>query len=258
MKVHLYQLAAQKAVGEGNVEEARRIVDQHITDPYMRSSLLSSFDQQLIQNARQASRIQEARALASRLRTKEERAMMLAQLASDVSGDKNLALQLLDEARDQIGPRAETATQFNVQLQLVQMYAPVDPARGFRLLQPMVERFNELVTAAAVLDGFDGNQHFRDGELQMNNGGTFASLAQQCGGALGVLANADFDRARLIADGLQRDEARLSARFMIAQTVLSSLAAAGADEDGAQATIGSFVGQIPPPPPRALVLRRAH
>jgi hypothetical protein len=231
MQPNFYQLAAQKAFGEGDVDRARRIVSEYVTEPNTRNQILAGFDNQLIMNATQANKIQQARGLIARLRSREERATMLAQLAASAAaaGDKKTALELLDEARDQIGTGVE-----NLQLQIAQYCAQIDPSRSFGMLEPMVGRINELVAAAAVLDGFDGSQNFRDGEMQMHNGGTFASMVQQWGGALGALAIADFERARIATDGLQRNEARLMARFLIAQSVLSSLPTADAPSEDAE------------------------
>lgn len=226
---NLYQQMAWKVFNDGGAERARQIINDNVSDPGQRAWMLAELDRQAFWRAANEGKLEEARQSLTRLRSMEERVGMTIQLATTAAGkgDKKLALQLLDEARSVLGQRAENQSQIQAQFQLAGAYAGLDPARGFALLEPISGQLNEIIAASAVLDGFQQGGGFREGEMLMYGGSFANNLVQQYATGLVSLARADFDHAKSVADQLEREEARLSVRFMVAQGVLRDQAGTG-------------------------------
>ena len=225
MRDQLYSNAAWKAMNKDGDGRARQIITEHIANPQQRAQMLKDMDRQILWRAAEQGKIEEARRLFATI-SPDERLMMIVQLASAAAqrGDEKVARQLLEEARDQTGGRAENYGQFSAQLQIARAYATLDPARSFEIIEAAIDRLNELIAAAAVLNGF-AQDSFKDGELRPQGGYMWNELIQNCAGSLAVLANTDFDRALSSVARFQRGDARLLARLWIAQGLLSDRAA---------------------------------
>jgi hypothetical protein len=106
-----------------------------------------------------------------------------------------------------------------LQLQVAQNYAQLAPPRAFEIVEASVTHLNELIAAAAVLDGF-GQEAFVDDELKGQEGYAWGALATQCNETLAALAPIDFEQARSAAGRFQRAEVRLPARLAVARGIL--------------------------------------
>ena len=217
----LYRAAAWKAFNDGNPERARQIINNHIEGARQREQLLKELDQQMFWRAASEGKVEQAQAFLARIKSTDERVGMLLQLARVVSGKGNTAdaAGFLDEAWNLIGARARSHSQFSMQLQLAQAYAPLAPARAFEIVEASITHLNELVAAAAVIDGF-GQESFAQDELKGQEGYVWVTFAAQCGETLAALALVDFDHARSAADRFQRAELRLPARLAVARGIL--------------------------------------
>jgi hypothetical protein len=72
------------------------------------------------------------------------------------------------------------------------------------------------------MPGGPGEGFFKKGEMMMHPG--FISIDRinaQYGKGLNALARADFEHTKSLADRFQRNEARIMARLLIAQSILS-------------------------------------
>lgn len=224
----LYRTAAWKAFNEGNPDRARQIINTHIEGARQREQMLKELDQQLFWRAVSEGKIEQAQAFLGRIKSTEERIGMLMQLARVTSekGNKAAAVGFLDEAWNLTGGRAKGHAQFSMQLQLAQIYAPLAPARAFEIIETNAAHLNELVAAAAIVDGF-GQEAFTEDELKWQEGYLWGALAMQCSETLAALAAVDFEHARSAADRLQRPELRLPARLAVARGILYKEAAQG-------------------------------
>jgi hypothetical protein len=226
MREGVYARAAWMAAGKGDFESARRIVNDNLRDSSERAQMLEGINRLALLYVLHSGKLDEARQLVSQIRSKEKRAAALATLATIAvtkTGDKKLASQLLDEARLLVGERPKNIEQLNVHLQLARAYVLVEPARSFEIIEAIIDRANDMIAAADVLDGFVGGPEiFRNGELVMHSGlASLEMIFQQYGKELALLARADFDRARSTAARFQRVEVRTMARLLIAQGILS-------------------------------------
>lgn len=221
MRDQVYQQAAWKALSQGDSERARQLINDGVSNPINRRQMLDEVERQIASKAASEGKLEQARQVIGRLRTNEDRAMMLAQLAGTLAskGEKKLALQTLDEARSLVSERAENYNQIQVQLQVARSYASLEPARSFEMLESIINQLNDLISAAEVLNGFE-QQYFKDGEI-IWQGTNLSNVLFQVISDLGQLASADFDRAKDIAGRVQRPEARLMAKLYLAKAVLS-------------------------------------
>jgi hypothetical protein len=169
--------------------------------------------------------VEEVRSRLSLIKTKEERAGALVQLANGVAvkKDKKLALQLLEEARPLLPSKPKSDAQLYTVLQMVRVYALVEPARAYEMIESLVDQGNEMLSAASVLSGFFlPSSVFRKGEMVLSPGYSDVSMRfRQFGKELGTLAFLNFERTKAAADKFQRNETRIMARLFIAQAVLS-------------------------------------
>jgi hypothetical protein len=218
MQNRLYQQAATKALDEGNPDRARDIANQHL-DGTARTSMLHAVELKQAVNST-PNKMDEIRKTLNRAQTDDERLALLLQFAGSLQADSpKLALQLLDEARAIVTRRATTYAQFEAQVNVAHAYAALDPSRSFETLEPGINQINELLSAAAMLSGFEVNI-FKDGELPLQGGGSLTGIVMRYGTELASLAKIDFDKAQLMAERFQLAEPRILARLTVVRGVL--------------------------------------
>jgi hypothetical protein len=219
MRNRLYQQAAMKALDEGRPDRAREIANQHL-EGTARTNMLHTLEQQ--QAVRAApNKKDEIREAINRAQSDDERVSLLLQFAANLQSDPKLALQLLDEARGLVTRRATSYRQFEAQVSVARAYETLDPARSFETLEPGIQQINELLSAAAILSGFEVNI-FRDGELPLKGGGSLTGLVTRYGAELASLAKIDFEKAQLLTERFQLAEPRVLARLTMIRGLLGA------------------------------------
>ena len=235
MRGMLYTSAAWKLFDAGEVERARQIISDNLSGPE-RDQSLAMIDRRTIARALEKGKIDEVKKLIARVQSKQARATQIALLVVALvkKGERKMALELLEETRNLINRQPENQEEINTLLAVARAYAAVEPARAFELIEPVVDQANEMISAAALLDKFSSNQQglFRKGEMLLQPGFMTASnMFSQYGRELGALARADFNRTKSVADRFQRNEVRLMARLLIAQSVLSDRLGKAEDDE---------------------------
>ena len=226
LQSRLYQQAAQKALDEGNADRARQIANDHL-DATTRDGVLQKVDFQLIAKKVEAENMDQLRQTLASLRSDDERIDLLLQLAASAqkttaaqkSDDSKLALKFLGEAQRLTNRRATNYKQFDQQLRVADAFAALEPARSFEVLDPGIAQLNELLSAAALLSGFEVNI-FKDGELPLEGGSGLGDMVARYGQELATLAKIDFARAESSANKFQLPEPRLFAQLNIVRNVL--------------------------------------
>lgn len=221
MRGMLSMEAMTRAADEGDLEKARKILNELITNPDQHRYMLAQIERQVLRHAVGLGKLDEARQLLLRF-PPEERASALTQFARTAlgKGDKKLALQFLEEARGYIGGQATNFAELGALLQVARVYAGCELARSFDIIEPMVDQLNTLINAATVLDGFESVRYLKDGELIPQRQSILINMADQSMRELALLARGDFDRAKASADRFLRNEARIMARLHVARGVL--------------------------------------
>jgi hypothetical protein len=215
----IYRSAALKALDEGNVDRARQIANDHM-DGSARASILQTVEIQQVAKKAEADAIDEVRRMLSGLANDEQRIDLLLELASSAQANNaTFALQLLNEARVLTSKRATSYQQFDQQLRVADAFKEIEPDRSFEILEPGIMQLNELLSAAAVLSGFEVNV-FREGEMPLQGGNGLSTMVARYGQRLGGLATKDFERAQTLANRFQVAEARIMTRLAIVRGML--------------------------------------
>jgi hypothetical protein len=216
----LYQQAAVKAAREGDIERARQIANDHLQEG-QRNQVTQEVERQVALRQVAEGEIEGAQHALSQMRSDRDRVGLLIQMANAAmkKKDQKLASQLLQEARNLVGRRAENYQQLELQLSVARAYVDVDAASGAELLEAGISQLNELLSAAATLSGFE-IRIFREGELPIQPNNMLSSIVTRYGDELGRLATIDFGRAQMGADRFQRTEARVIARIALIRRIL--------------------------------------
>jgi hypothetical protein len=140
---------------------------------------------------------------------------------------KSTTLMFLDRARRLLpsSPRAEDEDELEVLLSFVAPYSLVDPNRGFEIVEPLIDQFNDLSIAAVTMNGFSGT-YYQDGDFITDNGTELAEMLDRLSAALGRLALVNFQRAKADADRIRTPSARIEMHLALASCAIS-----GCDED---------------------------
>ncbi len=223
VREELYSWLANREANNGEMARARQIVTDHIANPFQRRQMLSSLDQQEVQRALGKGKAEEALKLIAALPSARERANKLLQAVQQIGpGQKRaVAMNLLEQARSMLSPsvQAEDQDQMRALFEIARGFSRYDSKRSFEIVEPLIDQLNEICGAAKIMEGF-GGEYFDDDELNLNNGNTVASLADQMSNVLGTLALTSFDRAKLASDRIRLPEVRLRAYMSIAvQTI---------------------------------------
>src|SRR5262245_58819354 len=208
----LYQELAAKAATNGDMMRAKQIINEHMSDPYQRRQVVNNLEQQSVFRAIETGKIDDALRMISTRRTARERAFLINQIAGRIGpGQKRAtALKLLEQARVLLSAseQAEDQEQMYALFALSRAFARYDQRRAFQIIEPLIDQFNGLISAAHTMDGF-GLDYFQDGELNLQNGNNVAAMATQFSNSLADLAIIDFERAKATTDRLQLPEIRL-------------------------------------------------
>jgi hypothetical protein len=222
MKESLYQQAMMQAHSQGDTERARKIANEHISDPESRDRVLADLTQQELWRSASAGKLEQTRGLMADLPPILQAAALI-QAATAIlgKGDKEVAGQVLDEARAYINGQPANFVEILILLEIARLYSTVDASKGFEIVEPAIDQFNALLAAASVLDGFEFVRHFKDGEMLSQPASLLGGMVASCFNDIGLLARADFDRAKEMADRFQRAEARIMARLSMLRGSLS-------------------------------------
>ncbi|HEX3249315.1 MAG TPA: hypothetical protein VHS05_07800 [Pyrinomonadaceae bacterium] len=219
VQARIYQQAAYKALEEGDTDRARQIATDHLQSN-ARDAVMKRIDFREMSKKAETARIEDVRQAAARLQSDNEKLDLLIQIANDTqTTNPKLALQVLEDARQITNHRATGYDNFEQQLRVAHAFAAIDPARSFDVIDPGISHLNELLSAAAILSGFEINM-FRDGEMAILNGNGLTSTIGRYGQELALLARKDFERSEALAGRFQFPEARIMTRMAIVQGLL--------------------------------------
>ena len=222
-KYDLYQRAIWKAETAGDFARARQIASD-FPNEYMRASMIAKIDldqKRMLANPNNPASIQ--RALKTFPNDAERVQFLLATAARLAADDQKAALAFLNEA-GQLIESTKGKAQLQGQVGLALMYCSLKSHRSLAIVESLMPRLNQLVAAAAVLDGIE-NDYLSDEEWNMTGAGELGGMLTALAQNAGCFARLDFDRAVTIASQLERPELRLMTELKIAQGILSDQAA---------------------------------
>ena len=219
----LYYMLAMREAGSGAAKRARDIINDHVKSPHMRREWLKQLEQQEIAKAVTSGKVEDAIRIISTLRTPKERAVYLHQLIGNIQNEQKpeTAIALLEQVRALLPPSpvAQDEEQMIGLLEIARGFSRHDSKRGFEIIEPLIDQFNEICAAARTLQGFGGVYYFVDDELAEDES-SLAATANQLTSVLGALGLNNFERAKSIADRFSLPEMRLRAYLTLAEQAL--------------------------------------
>jgi hypothetical protein len=219
MQPRLYQQAAQKAVDEGNPDRALQIANDHL-DETGRNSIMQAVDFKRMATTASPEKLNEIKQKLAALPSDSDRVKYLIDLSTATQKDNpKLALRFLDDAKALVSKHVTSYKEFEDQLKVADAFATVDSKRSFEVLELGIGQLNELLSAAAVLNGFEVDI-YKEGELSLRSDSDLVSMVARYGQQLASLAKVDFDHARMTADRFQMTEPRLNAKLSIVQNIM--------------------------------------
>jgi hypothetical protein len=217
-KVMMYRQAAVKATEQGDTARARQIAKDFLPNGGSGDPLLAEIEQAEREQALKQGKLEEARKSISRLRSSEERALALIELArkAEANKDQKSQQELLKEAGELLGDQMETRAQVEAQLNLAAASLNVNADRGFEILASAIDRLNVVLSAVVTLTKFDqsggpfgGTGGAMDGEMRLN-AGEFGNVTTNLDQQILAFARKDFDRTVALLGRWQVNEVRLA------------------------------------------------
>ena len=217
----IYTRAVRKAELSGDIERAKKIAADYAPDPGMKQRTLAQLDRSQRWAAINDEKLAQLQTTLNALPGTWERISLLMSVAGQIAGaDRKASLKLLDQANQMVETMNPGRAQTEAQMMLATMYCSEKSERGLAIMESLIPKMNELVNAAAKLDGFD-YRNLRDGEWNMSNQGSVGSLLTGLAQGATYFAWCNFERAVSLTSQFERTEIRLMAQLKLAQGILA-------------------------------------
>ena len=218
----IYWQAMIKALQSGDPERARKIANDYNGDPNLRQRMLADPDRREKWTARNEEQLVDVQRTLLTLPRIQDRIQLLFTAANRIgANDRRASLKLLDQASGMIDTMKPGSQQTEAQIALAMMYCMENSDRGLAIMEPLLPKLNELVAAAAKLDGYE-TSNLRDGEWNMSGTGSVGNLLSGLAQNARYFAWCDFDRAVSLTGQFERPEIRLMAQLKLAQAILAA------------------------------------
>jgi len=223
----LYQAAVNKALMQNKADALRDFIKSNIEDESQRKSLTKLLDTNQISWAVNRGDIEELQKLLPLIGAKEQRAEAMAAIAMalEKKGAHDEAAKMADDALALVKVDLASQAQSNALMAVLLAYSLIDPARAFAIVEPIIDRMNDDISRLLLLDRVVRSGAVKNGEIIMQQPGVISLdfAIFKFGQGVVALANADFNRTKAMADRFQRNELRIMARLLIAQSLLRNL-----------------------------------
>ena len=201
---------------DGNFELARKIVEEHVTDPDDQKEMTEQIEEKLKAYTFESGKIEDATASLMSLESDAERAYRLADLAGRASknGNKKLAAELLEKALGYLPQPIETRDEYGAMIRIIYNSVGVDRERSFETFDSLIEPINQLVTATIQYKRYKGKRsdQIRDEILLRELRRDFP--AKGFVDVIVPLSRADFDRTINLAERIRQPELRLHIKLL--------------------------------------------
>lgn len=213
----LYMQAALYA-SRDDVERALSLVDK-ISDLSFRRTVRAWVCFDAAGKATSEKRFDDARRYAQDVEATDQRAYLFFQIAAAALKEQNRAraVELLEEAATYATKAEDTAEKLRALLGLANLYATINPVRGFDLVTEAVKTANKVPSYRpdqTQLVRVVANRNGRGANTNVNSVESF-----DLGRTLTVLARTDFERALLLAQSLEQKTFRYTAVLALAATL---------------------------------------
>ena len=192
--------------------------------------------------------VSQARKILNATPGRDKKIMGLSVLAAQVAkaGDRELAGEIMRDAQNLVNPNPKNYQDFLYSWMLAGGYAEVDPQKAFPILEDTIGRANETIAAFVKAAEFIdvGEEMIVDNEVQVGafGGQMIRGLTGELGVAsstIDVLARADFQKTKDLANRFDRPEVRILAKMMVLRAVLREKPATAPLEEQAEPDEGN-------------------
>lgn len=182
----------------------------------------------------------QARKIISETKGKDKKIMALSMLAAQVAkiGDKELADEIMIDAERMVNPNPRNYQEFLMSWMLAAGYAETNPEKAFPLLESVILRANDTISAFVKVAEFidTAEEMIDDGEVQvgMFGGEMLRGMTRELGmanGTINSLARADFVKTKNLTDTFDRAEIRILAKMLVLRAVLEKRKPGNTDEE---------------------------
>ncbi len=225
-KFNIYRAAAAKLIEAGQGEKARELI-RNTPDSKQRDDVLKYIDETLSAKSIKEDKLDDVQKIIAKTESDSSKVKLLVDLAVGFEKKKTkesheTAVKLMDDARRLVADFPDRNEDVDDILKLASGYAVIEPDKAFPHLTTLVEITNDLLTAKSLLAKYNKrNVNFKQGELIFTNSlGYNVSSYTQFNKELGLLAAADFGRAKGLIDQFRRDDVRILLKIMLAQSIL--------------------------------------
>jgi hypothetical protein len=216
-----YVQAITSAKELGNFDLARKLASDPRVTPMARRMMLARLDEDEGRVSLNEEKLLEELKYLNSFPQAKDRARFLISLANRAApNESKTMLKLLNQASEIVDSMKPGSEKDDAQLRLAVLYCLQKSDRGLAMMESMVPKLNELVAAAAKLDGY-GTRYLRDGEWNMTAEGQLGSFLTLLSAHSGYFAWCDFDRAVSLAAQFERTEIRMMAQLKLAQGILA-------------------------------------
>jgi hypothetical protein len=218
-----YQIVAGRIGQVTDDAKAKKLIDQ-IQDEKIRANALKQFENGLIGRLAAADKLDEARRAVNSLTDKKVKIQRLVGLAgqfkrkgTEVGGET--ANELMTEAKALTNPFPEDEDEQADLMEVIRGYAAIEPETAFRLIEPIIDQFNEIVQASAVLSKYNKRDRaFKKGEMIMKvNGNPGGLVPFRYVPHIQTLGRTDVERTSTLVNRFQRSDARTLMRLYVLQ-----------------------------------------
>ena len=209
----------RKILDSGDLERARKLANEFAWEK-------PSSKQLAVKEIDDAHRIvnedtsEEVLRAAKQWSNEDEEFNYLFRTATEIGArNRQTTVKLLDRASQLWDKAPPERRQMQYQIGIAMRYCQVKSDRCFTMMEPVIRKMNELVSAATKLNGYD-NRYLRNGEWNMTAEGGVGSLLTMLAQNAVYFALCDFDRAIALTSLFERREIRMMAQLKLAQGVL--------------------------------------
>ena len=209
----------KKILESGDFERARKLANEFTwKEPASKRDIVKEVDnaQRIVNEDTSEELFKEA----EQLHDESDKFGYLFRKATEI-GTKNsqTTVRLLDRASELLDKVLPERRQMQYKIGIAARYCEAKSDRCFTMVEPIIRRMNELVSAATKLNGFD-NRYLRNGEWNMTAEGGVGSLLTGLAQNAVYFALYDFDLAIALSSQFERREIRMMAQLKLAQGVL--------------------------------------
>lgn len=221
-KMAAYQAAASKIATITDEARARRVAES-IPDERIRAQALERLDTMKMGRLTAEGNLEEARRQVSTMPNARGKLRWLVNLAvqfraKNTEKDIETATILMNEAKSFTNAYPEDDEELNDYMELIRGFAVVDADTAFRMFEPMVTEFDDIVQASAVLSKFNKRDRtFKKGEMVMRINGGGSLLPFRFVGQIQSLARTDLEKMSVMVDRFRRSDARMIMRLYVLQ-----------------------------------------